>query len=203
MSELGSVHVPPHETSPSPHAVAEHRPSTHADVPQDTMHPPQLLRSVLGSTQRPEHSTVGAGHPPVDTQRRATHACPDAQRAPHAPQFNGSVAVFTQPTPGQVIAPIAHSDPSHTPATHRPVHRAPQSPQLDTSPVTSTQKAPHIRWPAAHPAEQRPATQLCPGAHALPHAPQFIVSVDTSTHAPPQVRRGSAHALEHAPPTQL
>jgi hypothetical protein len=62
------------------------------------------------------------------------------QVTPHAPQFLGSLAVFTHELPQRVPLGQAHCPPVHT----RPVaHRTPQAPQLLALLVRFTHAFPH------------------------------------------------------------
>lgn len=64
------------------------------------------------------------------------HTCPDAQGCPQAPQWFGSLRVFTH-EPEQSVSPVAHV---HEPATQwdPPVQRRPHAPQFPSSAPSAT-----------------------------------------------------------------
>ncbi len=151
--------------APSPHTTL---PTRHAQVPcwhaapeaHELVQPPQCDGFELVSVHAPEH-TISA---PGQVQTLASHVWPVAQRFRHAPQFDGSVPVFTHlgPGPVQVVAPASHV---HAPALQEPRPQGTsQAPQCDESVVRSTQASPHAVSVPGH--THTPPVQDAPGGHA-------------------------------------
>ena len=100
-----------------------HEPLTHARVMHDTPHEPQWLVVVRRSTSQP-FAGLPSQSPKVPrqvrTQRPAEHVASmlavGTQTLLHAPQWFGSVAVFTQP-PLQEVAPPVQPE-THMPDEH-------------------------------------------------------------------------------------
>ncbi len=196
-------------------------------------HTPQLLLSIRVSTSQPfaavaSQSVNPAAHVPT-AQRPATHAAvafASMQRLPHAPQFTGSVAVFTsQPSvsmPLQLPNPVLHWM-SQVALTQTLVALArmgqaflhiPQLPTLSESrasqPFAATMS--QSPYPAVHSNVQRPIVHwpMKPGplAHALPHIPQCVPLLFVSVSQPfvafmSQLPKPMVHdATEHSPAAQ-
>ncbi len=146
---------------------------------------PQVV-CVHAGVQAPPAQTWPAGHSAFDvhaagaTQAPATHASPDGQTSPQAPQLLASLCRSTHALP-QVVC----------------VHAGVQAPPAQT-------------WPAGHSAfdvhaagaTQAPATQASPDGQSSPQAPQLLGSLWRSTHALPQVVCVHVEGASQAPPVQ-
>ncbi len=111
---------------------------------------------------------------PAAQQTPAVQA-PVPQDTPQAPQFRGSVSVFTQ-VPPQLTVPVAQQRPSEQPW---PVAQAwPHVPQFARSVCVSTHAPEHAVCPAGQ--RQLPEVQVAPVAQAWPHEPQLPSSLARS-----------------------
>jgi len=125
-----------------------HSPLLHAcPLGQAVPQAPQFIRSVLMSTQPPEHSVS----PPVQESLQAPseHTCPAGHTVPHAPQLATSLPVSMQ-VPPHAARPAWHP---HTPALQvvPAGHALPQLPQLELLVSNETQLVPHGICPTSHP----------------------------------------------------
>jgi hypothetical protein len=172
-----------------------HEPALQTLVPLQTVpQAPQLVLSVLASTQVPPHSVLLVS---VHLHTLLAQLVAVGQAASHAPQCASLVAVFTHAAAeshhrvpnGQTHAPPLHASPLP--------HHLPQVPQFDASLESETQLLPHGEVEPAH--TQLPALQYLPEAHATPHAPQFAESLLRLTQLVPHGVRPDAEQV-HAPP---
>jgi hypothetical protein len=174
---------------------------------------PQLAGSiaVLAQNAVAPAPHVASGGAQVVPHTPPEHTCPAGHTAPHAPQLEFSMRVFTsQPLAGfmsQSAKPAAQVVTAHAPATQVEValpsaHTRPQAPQFDALVPVSTHAPPQSVCPAGH--THAPATQLCPPAHARPQAPQSVTSVRSAASQPltaalsqlpkPAAQRTTTHA---------
>jgi hypothetical protein len=174
---------------------------------------PQLLMSLVVSTQLPLQSVEPPGQP--NTHPPWEQESPTAQVAPQPPQFLGSVAVLTQVLPHWVSGgwhiggvthcwfwqtwpevqqePLQRISPEGQTSVQVPDWQfwfAPQvrlqPPQLELLELVSTQTPLQFVNPAAHPEMQLPWLQKVPVPQTLPQLPQLELSDDGSVHALPQ-----------------
>lgn len=164
----GQVHVP------APHV---------APVAQGWSQVPQFRSSVPRSTQAVEQASGRvAGHWQVPPLQRSPAS---GQTLRQLPQFDASLAVFTQRgqrRSGHGVAPGSqpHAPPEQVP---RPQGR-PQPPQWAALVCVSTQAPPQSASPVGH--SQTPATQAAPVEHARQPLPHAFASVWVSTQRPKQ-----------------
>jgi hypothetical protein len=172
------MHVPLQEFWPGAHPQ---EPALHVCpfwqvVPQI----PQFSWSDFTSTHDPEHATSGLAQPVAHAPFEHTDVAPE-QTVPHAPQFFGSLPVFTH-TPPQRVSPAGHVhllSPHCSVAPHAVVH----APQCAASLVMSTHDCPHWVSPALQEVSQPPRLQTAPAAQVTPQPPQFCGSVRVLTQA--------------------
>lgn len=127
--------------------------STHA--------PPQTVGAVLGQMQRPDEQLW----PEV------------VQALPQPPQFMRSLAVETQPKPGQSVVPVGQR---HVPKEQLCVgsQATPQPPQFAGSRSSDTQPSPGQYVPLGQ--TQLPLAHTSVGRQATPQPPQFRGSLSQS-----------------------
>ena len=141
----GRVHAPqvppqlsaPHGFGPAHVGVHVHVLELHiAGKTQRRPQRPQLLLSLVVSTQPPEQFVNPVAHPLPHTLPVQTGA-DVPQTVPQAPQLEGSVAVLVQ-TPAHAVWPVGHT---HDPPEQcvPPVQCVPQPPQLVSLLEVSTQ----------------------------------------------------------------
>jgi hypothetical protein len=128
------------------------------DLPQ----PPQLLGSLLSSTQPAVQQVLGAAQagPPLQpmgaTQALATHVSPGGHALPQPPQFLGSLVSLTHPARQHVSAPVQAGPPLHV-ARQVDITQLspggqtmPQPPQFSRLLVVSTQSGEQQVSPPVH-----------------------------------------------------
>jgi hypothetical protein len=113
-------------------------------------HDPQLLGSVLVSTQVPAQQSFEGGHDPFPQLHvPAMHSSLAEQTVPQAPQLLGSVWVSVQVPPQQLLMDV-HVAPLqlHAPATQvSPAEQiVPHAPQFFGSVLVSEQVPLHFCW---------------------------------------------------------
>ncbi len=158
--------------------------------PQERLHPPQLLGSVLRSLQTPKQLICPAGQ----THEPATQTVPPAHALPQAPQWLASLERLRHP-PAQMTVPavqVSEQEPeAHTwPDGHAP----PQRPQLALSEAMFASQPlaglpSQLTKPAAQaPSTQVPAEQAAPALakrHATPQPPQLLGSLPRTLNSQP------------------
>jgi hypothetical protein len=177
---------------------------------QGKLQAPQLLMSLLVSTQLPLQSVEPEGQP--NTQVPAAHESPVAQALPQLPQFIGSVLVFTHALPHWVSggwhfggvthielwqtcpmaqqAPLQSTWPDGQLFTQLPPEHdwfwaqvRLQAPQLDESELRLTQRPLQFVRPVRQPLMQLPWLQKVPAPQTLPQLPQLLSSFEGSMQA--------------------
>lgn len=174
-----------------------HVPPLHTlEAGQPRPHTPQLLPSLVVSTQRLPHRTC----PVVQTHSPRVHA-PFAQTRAQTPQCSGFDLRSTH-APAQALRPPVQ-DGLQTPALQTgvvPSQRTPQAPQFSGSDARSTQLGPHRSLPTGH--EHFPPMQTSEPEQVAPQAEQCRRSVAVSTHEPAQSTRPALHDAAHEPRSQ-
>ena len=150
---LSHASTPLHTTTQSKPAGHTISAPSHFAVPTQSIvhwlswHPP-----VHSDGHAPPGATGALAQADVETQRPASHNAASAGHAfPQAPQFAGSLVVFTQPpahaiNPGEQLA--THAPDSQSAAV--PVHAFAHPPQFVGSDAMSTQSPLHDVEPIAH-----------------------------------------------------
>lgn len=116
---------------------------------------------------------------PLTQRRELPHT------VPHAPQFNGSLAV-SRHDPEHTVCPVAHAV-VHVLLTHtRPApHALPHVPQFALSLAVSRHTPEHTICPVGHDSTHIPVRHTVPAEHTVPHAPQLFGSTCVLAHVDP------------------
>ncbi len=183
-----------------------------------TPQPPQLPLSVCVLISQPFVGSLSQLAKPVPhaviAQALAVHALvalESAHACPQTPQFDESVAVFTQVLPQRVRpAPQVHVPPTQVCV---PTHARPQAPQFamsvlrfasQPSDAAALQFAKPVRHPmTTQPPALQPLLDACASAQVVPHEPQFAgslaVAAQYCAEPVPQVARGDAQVVVQWP----
>jgi hypothetical protein len=218
-SLLSSTHTPPQLTvgawqimppqAPPPSVNSQQAPFWQTLKPggQTTPQPPQLLMSLVVSTQvvpaLQQVSTPGqpviVQFPVVIVQKPLTQESPPGQTLPQKPQLLGSLPVLTsQPSgilPSQSAKPGLQAVIAQAALWHEvdPLGTGPQAmpqpPQLLSSAVTLAQRTPQQTCVPGQPVAPQgpthwPPEQLSPAGQTFPQAPQLLGSTPVSTSQP-------------------